>query len=297
VVKFKIIIPSYNCEKWIGKCLASVEKQTFRNFDVCVIDDASPCANQRDVIKRYCERNGWKHVFNEINKGALSNIVAGIRLADPKDDDVIINLDGDDWLYGRDVLEKLRRIYDEEDVYLTYGQLLSFPAGTIGCSRPLTAEQIEKKLHRKITWAFSHLRTFKYFLWKHVKDEDLRDENGEYFRVSWDLAIMYPMAEMAGRQLKFINELLLFYNNANPINDYKVRLSQQEAAAKYIQSRPPYPTLLRGRCEWNSKNFLNTAKMTLQRFKHRGRWFGHRATRGMSVSPEYAAKLWPVLGS
>lgn len=50
--KVSIIIPSYNHSKFIGKAIESVLNQTYGNFELLIIDDASP-DNSVDVIKKY----------------------------------------------------------------------------------------------------------------------------------------------------------------------------------------------------------------------------------------------------
>ena len=47
-------------------------------------------------------------------------------------------------------------------------------------------------------WMASHLRTFRHDLWLKIEDSDLRDNDGNYYPTTWDLAIMFPMLEMAG---------------------------------------------------------------------------------------------------
>jgi len=241
--RFKIVVPAYNCTKWLKRCLDSIERQTHKVFDVCVIDDASTDAQQQPIIEDYCRRNNWIYHFNETNRGALFNIIKGIALHQPEDQDVIITLDGDDWLYNSRVLTKLDRIYSHEDVYLTYGQFITYPRGNIGSCRPVSNETITNRSFRKIKWVFSHPKTFKYYLWRHIKDEDLRDKDGNIFKVASDLAIMFPMLEMAAYRFRYINEFLYVYNKVNPLNDDKIHLERQQVAVNYIRSLPPYSPL------------------------------------------------------
>jgi hypothetical protein len=46
-VRFKIVIPSYNTERWIKNTLDSIINQTYKNYDVCIVDDVSTDANQK----------------------------------------------------------------------------------------------------------------------------------------------------------------------------------------------------------------------------------------------------------
>lgn len=244
--KFKIVVPAYNCQEWIGRCLDSIARQTYKAFDVCVIDDASTHPNQRAILEEYCRNHGWMCHFNETNEGALANIVKGIQWLKPADEDVIVTIDGDDWLYNNHVLQKLHDIYANEEIYLTYGQFATYPRWNIGSCRPIAPEVIERGELRKIPWCFSHLRTFKYLLWRNIRDEDLRDESGEYYRVTWDLAFMYPMLEMAGYHFRFVDDITYVYNKANPINDHKLHRERQLRTETTIRAKPPYAPLFPG---------------------------------------------------
>ena len=70
--------------------------------------------------------------------------------------------------------------------------------------------------------------------------DDLLDKNGNYFSVAWDLAIMFPMLEMAGSRQEFIKEVLYVYNDANPICDHKIRRKEQILAGEEIRRKKKY---------------------------------------------------------
>ncbi len=176
---FKIVIPSYNSSRWLRKTLNSIARQNYSYYDVCVIDDASTDPMQKEIIKEYEERYGWKAIYRTTNHGALANIVDGITLLSPGDNDVIITLDGDDWLFSRDVLKKLNRYYTDEEIYLTYGQFITYPRWEIGFCRPLSSTD---KSIRQTEWVLSHLRTFRYALWKHINIDDLKDSKGIFIK-------------------------------------------------------------------------------------------------------------------
>lgn len=244
--RFKVVVPSFNSVEFIGKTLRSIEMQSDKTYDVCVVDDASTVKAQREMILDFCTRNGWKHLFNEKNHGALYGLVHAIPLLECVDDDVIVVIDGDDWLAHKDVFKKLREIYDEEGVYLTWGQCELFPAGPspIKYAQPIPEMVIRQKLYRDIPFVFWHIGTFKYFLWKHIEDQDLRDSAGEYFMLMKDKATLYPMLEMAGEKIRFIDETLYIYNVANPLNDYANTLPEEHKRVDtLIRGRKRYPTL------------------------------------------------------
>ena len=57
--RFSVIIPNYNSEKWIKKCLDSVLNQTYKNYEVIIVDDIST-DNSLKIIEKY------KNKFDEL---------------------------------------------------------------------------------------------------------------------------------------------------------------------------------------------------------------------------------------
>ncbi|MBS0622223.1 MAG: glycosyltransferase family 2 protein [Verrucomicrobia bacterium] len=241
--RFKIVVPSYNSAAWIGKTLSSLESQTYKNYDVCVIDDASTQEEQRQIIASFVARNGWKAIYNPTNCGTLENLVKGVKALECVDEDVIVVLDGDDWLFNERVLEYVNQVYEESRPLLTYGQYVRYNTGEIGCCREASWVTRRFNLYRKRAWRYTHLRTYKYLLWRHLRDEDLRGEDGRYWQVCADLATMFPMLEMAGKQVVFIKRILLVYNDTNPINDERVRRQEQLRINRLIRALPKYQRL------------------------------------------------------
>ena len=66
-----VVIPMYNAEKYIGECLDSLLAQTFKNFEVIVVDDCSTdssCA----VVESYAEKFGGRLKINQTKKNSGS---------------------------------------------------------------------------------------------------------------------------------------------------------------------------------------------------------------------------------
>ena len=64
-----IIIPVYNSEKYIGKCLDSILSQTYQNFEIIVVNDGSK-DNSLEVLRKYESVNqGRITVIDQANKG------------------------------------------------------------------------------------------------------------------------------------------------------------------------------------------------------------------------------------
>ena len=81
---------------------------------------------------------------------------------------------------------------------MTYGSYVIYPGGQDSSFHVSEYSQdiIESGDFKKDpAWRASHLRTFKYKLAKRLIKEDLTDEDGEYYQMTWDQAMMFPMME------------------------------------------------------------------------------------------------------
>jgi glycosyltransferase involved in cell wall biosynthesis len=232
--QFRVIVPCYNAEKWIKKCIESISKQTYKEWSLLIIDDAST----DNTYERAKSLNVGTVIRNETNLGALANIVGGVSTIGSSPEDIIVLVDGDDWLSNDRVFEKLNTIYNDKDAWMTYGQYQHLS----GKHRGICAYLTDTRRYRKFrTWRTSHLRTFKYHLWKRIKDEDLRDSSGNYYPMTWDLSFMFPMIEMAGlNRIRYIRDILYIYNDMNPINDDKKNRELQLRLEKEIRAKPLY---------------------------------------------------------
>jgi hypothetical protein len=184
----------------------------------------------------------FDHIYVEAGeqpspKSALENFYdVAMRL--PRDR-IIACLDGDDWLAHDRALATVARVYEEKpETIVTYGQFqLASPFGpTPGCS-PYPADE-----YRKDVWRASHLKTFRAGAFHRIKKDDLFFE-GDWIRLTCDVAVMLPILEMAGpERTAFIREVIYIYNTANATAFYKDRPQVERAHAvdRFIRSRPRY---------------------------------------------------------
>ena len=239
---FKIIIPAYNVDKWISTNLMSILGQEYKDYEVVLIDDISTDKTLEVAERIVGEDSRFMLRKNAEKCFALKNISRGIKFLEPADEDVIILVDGDDWLKDKSVLTKIKNVYEEKNCLVTYGSYMTYPHGQLPWNVSNYPQSvIEESSYRKDPqWRASHLRTFKYGLWKNVKEEDLMNSEGEYYKMGWDLAIMFPLLEMAGGRHEYISDPLYVYNRMNPLNDDKVNHQLQLSCDREIRSRPKY---------------------------------------------------------
>ena len=101
-----VVVPSYNNEKFYEKNLVSLFSQRHENFKVLYVDDASTDGTGA-LAQDFAEEVGFADRFtlvrNTTNRGVMYNIYHAVLHCD--DDDIIVELDGDDWLAHDQVLK------------------------------------------------------------------------------------------------------------------------------------------------------------------------------------------------
>ena len=107
---FTIVIPIYNTEKFLSRCLDSVLTQAFTDYEIICVNDKSPgdCKSIIDSKKS----NKIKYIENETNLGTHMSRKRAVELADSK---YILFLDSDDY-YSEKILTKLYQKLEHEDI-------------------------------------------------------------------------------------------------------------------------------------------------------------------------------------
>ena len=155
--KITIIVPTYNVEQYIDKCLHSLEHQTFQDFDVLVIDDGSK-QNEKLIIDSYTENNlhRFKYIRKE-NGGYGSVLELGIKMSDSK---YILICDPDDWLEvsALDILYKKAELY-QADIVCGTRQLVYTDSDSFEYDPMYDKSQVQlyEKLYQKGDRDFGHV--------------------------------------------------------------------------------------------------------------------------------------------
>lgn len=221
-----VLIPSYNCSEWIERCLESVVAQTYKPAKVLVIDDASTQQTYANKTVELCQKYGFMYLRNDRNMKCPYNLWLGVKVLNPKEEDVIFLLDGDDFLPNEKVFSRYKEVYSDSDVWMTYGNYAPYPRDTGQTPASAYPENvIEKRGFRRHGNLFNHPITFRRFLFDAIPEDDLKNNKGEWFRGGYDFAIIVPMLEMSGRDhYVFLDEVLYSYNAVNPISDSHVNV-------------------------------------------------------------------------
>jgi len=242
--EFVILVCSYNNEKWYKKNLSSILAQNYPYFRVLYTDAVSTDSTAElveDYLKEYDSENRVSLIRNTLNRKQTANIFAMAYSC--KDDEILVTADGDDWLAHENVLSRLNEVYQDDNVWMTWGSYADHPKMKKGLGAlPFPDEIVENNAFRTHRWSLSHLRTFYCWLFKKIEQRDLM-KDGEFFQMAGDLAFMFPMAEMCGGRFKYLDEILYIYNHENPLQEHKLDESLQLATDAHIRSMTTYRRL------------------------------------------------------
>jgi glycosyltransferase involved in cell wall biosynthesis len=235
--RFVFIVPFRNVKSFILQCYTSLLTQNNSNWIAIFCDDASEDGTI-ELLPSDCRFIIRKNT-NRIT--ALPNIHNAIIESGLEEEDIICILDGDDYLIRNDAIDIIDNLY-QDNTLLTYGQYV-WLNGYSGHCQVYTEDTF--KILRKSGYLASHLRTFRYKLYKEiiVQDPNLdcyKDNNNNFYKSCYDVAIMTPLMEIAGlNNIKF-NPIPVYYYRTHPQNDHIVDGQLQRKIADEVFSKTPF---------------------------------------------------------
>ena len=93
-IKFSVIVPIYKVEKYLNKCIESILNQSYKNFELILVDDGSP-DNCPQICDNFAKEDKRIVVIHKKNEGLVAARNTGLKYANG---DYICYVDGDDWI-------------------------------------------------------------------------------------------------------------------------------------------------------------------------------------------------------
>lgn len=106
-MRFSIVVPVYQVEKYLPDCIDSILNQTFCDYEIILVDDGSK-DNSLKICNEYAHKDNRIRVFHKENGGVVSTRKLGVKVSKG---DYVITVDSDD-LIENDLLNKLSTIID-----------------------------------------------------------------------------------------------------------------------------------------------------------------------------------------
>jgi len=232
--RFMIISTGVYNQEYMDRAAASVDAQTHKDWQyIQVIDDAASWP-ERGVFFHPAGPRTTKIIREHC--GALKNFVDVMTDAVLKPGDIVVRLDLDDQITPN-ALEIVAKAYqDNPKAVLTYGSMQYESRKPARFQGSYKEEPI-----RFAGWKSPHLLTFRAELWKHIRKDAFVGCDGQYYQSAADLAIFWPLAELAGLdRIVHIEEPIYIYNDLNDLNDHKLNPELQKKCERQIRRKSPH---------------------------------------------------------
>ncbi len=128
-IKVSVIVPVYNVEKYIRRCLDSIISQTYKNLEIIIVDDGST-DNSGKICDKYALEDTRIQVIHKENEGIVSARKVGILRATGE---YTTNVDSDDWIESRAYEFMVKRIEEYTPDMIVMGYKKEFEGFTENC--------------------------------------------------------------------------------------------------------------------------------------------------------------------
>lgn len=220
-VEVSIIIPVYNVEKYLEKCLNSVINQTFKNIEIIIVNDGST-DKSLDIIKKFMHQDKRIVLINKKNEGPSAARNSGLKIARGK---WIQYIDSDDWI-EINYIEKVYEFADKNSLDIVSTKYyINYESGK---------EEIKKMYHKKeINSSSEYLKEFfenfeSPSLWNRFIKKEIYTKNNlfsnEKISLGEDLYIT-PKLFYFSKKIGFLNKEFYHYRqNSESITHTKKSL-------------------------------------------------------------------------
>ena len=180
MTKLSIIIPVYNVENYISKCLDSILNQNFKDFEVICVNDGS-CDNSLQILQKYALKDSRVVIIDKENEGSGVARNAGLAVAKGE---YIYFVDGDDWLEDNALEQMISQADKNNTDILIFGGLSCYE--TKNSTLPLEdGARSSGEVYRKQYGGYSADKLPKKYLNKIFSAKDIKNDIFKFPSTAW----------------------------------------------------------------------------------------------------------------
>jgi glycosyltransferase involved in cell wall biosynthesis len=139
--KISVIVPVYKAEQFLKECVDSILNQTFRDFELILVDDCSP-DNSPQMCDDYAKQDSRiKVIHNNPNQGSVKSYK---NVVDASRGDYLVFFDSDDWIEV-DSIERLYRHVTNDGCDVVYADLIRFDGKKLAHCKPFDTRGMGKE--------------------------------------------------------------------------------------------------------------------------------------------------------
>ena len=173
-IEVSVYITNYNYGNYIEESIKSVLNQTFRNFEIIIIDDGST-DNSKYILQKYLKHKKIR-IINQKNKGLIKSCNAAIRASNGR---FVMRLDADDYLKKNALENFFKKINSNRDIGLVFSDyyIIDKKKNIIKKNKMLNFDNRVKLMDIPAHGACSLIRK-EYFFETNLYDEDFDRQDG-----------------------------------------------------------------------------------------------------------------------
>lgn len=200
--KISVIVPVYNVERFLKRCLDSICNQTYRNLEIICIDDGSTDASS-DILREYKEQDSRIILITQPNQGLSAARNAGLKVATGE---WITGVDSDDYI-SLDAYQKISERFQPDIDIIWFG---IEPVGEGGMKN---SSWLNSYVWGKKTPTWELVSATNCFFWNKLWRKSFLDAHPTEFPVGlqYEDAYFYFTLAPHARNIYFILEKLYFY--------------------------------------------------------------------------------------
>jgi len=238
--QFVFLTPAYNCRDTIKQTMFSMFAQSYDNWRAIIVDDVSTDGTgeyARELAAMCGFGEKVKIVRREEKHGEVRNTIT--ELNDILDEEIVVRLDGGDWLVDNDTLAVANQLYNKHDPAMMWTQhRWSFTDHNISGGITL----FENQTVYEHPWVSSHLKTFRAKDLKNVPLGNFYDDEGNWIMIACDQAVFLPLMHLAIKNKKPLIHLprVCYHYNIDlekPDLFTEDRSLKQKYSAEWIRAR------------------------------------------------------------
>lgn len=268
---FSIILPVYNVEKYLDKCISSILDQTFDDFQLICVEDCST-DNSLEILESYAKQDSRiKLIRHDKNKGLGAARNTALEYASGK---YLACIDSDDWL-EKNFLQEVFNAFENNNIdsvwvkYWRYNEKDDF--ATIATVYPLLFHSLEGiiELNPKNICDFPAYAWNKVYKMDTIRNNDFRWIENKIFE---DVYFFFDYF-MASNKIYLLDKMLYYYrvrddSITSNFNKSKVRNMYEILFALYkLITLKDYNDLYKDSIKNYAKNFSTQFKRTpLEKF-------------------------------
>lgn len=205
--RISIIVPIYKVENYLERCINSILNQTFKDYELLLIDDGSPdnCAN---ICDKFSKIDSRIKVIHQQNHGVAYTRNVGISLAKGE---YVTFVDSDDYV-DKDFLSELYNKAEQQKLDFVY-------CNYFRCKSNKQEEITEKECHAPMEAINASLEgTLDGYLWLKLIRNSILKENCITFEENinlWEDIIFTIKVLFSCKSVGYVNKCLYYYNTDN----------------------------------------------------------------------------------